>query len=62
MKKITFKIIDGKSVTTWQDDAHLNNWLKNVDWTKVESVKIVNASVPVLPTQAEQEAKGQKDQ
>lgn len=62
MKKIIGKTKAGEAVRFWASDDELFKVLRDVDWSQIDNLKIESASVPVLPTQTEQEALGKKDQ
>lgn len=65
MKNIHIKYLNAKgqrkTAMLWKGNAELGGWLAGLDWSKVIEVKIADAVVPVLPTQAEAEAIGLKD-
>lgn len=66
MKNITAKYIgaNGKPKTWqgWKTDTEIGGWLAHLDWKMIISIKIDAPAVAVLPTQAENEATGKKDQ
>lgn len=62
MQKLTVKLkADARIKSMWLTPDELRKLLGSLLYEEVEKLKIEIASVPVLPTQAENEARGRKD-
>jgi len=65
MKNIFVRFINDKGQRKtgqfWKADAEVAAYLATLDFGKIVEIKISACVVPVLPTQQEAEARGQKD-